>query len=96
MRLPLKPFPLSLLAALAAGEAHAYAIEQQMKLDAQDMMIYSRAVYREIPRLVAAKVIEPVPATRPVRYRLTKYGRTLLVGERERSLRTYRLLQGRV
>ncbi len=95
--MPIKPFPLSLLTAISAGEAHAYAIEQQMIADVRGAItIQSRAVYRELPRLVEAKFIEAVANTRPQRYRLTQYGRRTLHLEREHSLYIYRLLQKRL
>jgi DNA-binding PadR family transcriptional regulator len=97
VNLPLKPFSTALLTALALGEAHAYAIEQQMINDVQGaILIKSWAVYRELPRLVQAKLIDPVPETRPGRYRLTKFGRTILLSERANAERTLKLLQARL
>ncbi|MDB5179273.1 MAG: hypothetical protein JWN01_1216 [Patescibacteria group bacterium] len=46
--------------------------------------------------LIHAGLIEAVPGTRPVRYRLTKRGRSTLIAEREQAYRTYRLLQSRL
>lgn len=97
MKLPLKPFSTALLTAAASGEMHAYAIERQMKTDIEAVMpVTSRAIYRELPRLAAAGLIEPVEETRPVRYRLTKFGRTILTAERAYAQRIFRLLQARL
>jgi DNA-binding PadR family transcriptional regulator len=96
IKTPLKPFSTALLTALAAGELHAYAIEQQMVQDARGAIpVRSWAVYRELPRLIKAGVVEAVPATRPARYRLTKFGRTILASERAWAEQIFRLLQAR-
>jgi DNA-binding PadR family transcriptional regulator len=88
----LKPFHLVVLTALAAGEAHAYAIQQQMVADVDgELIVRSWQVYRELPRLVGRNLIESVPATRPVRYRLTGQGRKVLASERA-SARHYAIL----
>jgi DNA-binding PadR family transcriptional regulator len=97
LSLPLKPFPLALLIALAAGEAHAYAIQQRAIADVQGaIFVGSRAVYRELPRLVQAGLITLVPDTRPIRYALTKHGRTLLIAERIHAQNRFQLLQNRL
>jgi len=94
---PPKPFSLSVLAALATGEAHVYAIEQQMIADVRGaILISSRSVYREMPRLIAAGLVAATADTRPQKYRLTPHGRRTLHTERERALQTYRLLQKRL
>src|SRR5664279_4983385 len=97
MKTPLKPFSTAILTALAAGEVHAYGVEQQMIADVQgSILVDSRALYRDIQRLVTDKLIESVPETRPVRYRLTKFGRTILLSERANAERTLKLLQTRL
>jgi DNA-binding PadR family transcriptional regulator len=95
--MPLKPFSLHILGALAAKDAHAYDIGRQMQHDLRGSMhISSRQLYRDIARLELEGLLEAVPSTRPVRYRLTAHGRRTLTDERERTLQTYRILQERL
>jgi len=95
--MPPKPFSLYILGALAAGEAHTYAIAQQIGRDSRGAVtINSRRVYRDVARLEDDSLIETVPDTRPTRYRLTSTGRRTLAAERERALQTYRILQERL
>lgn len=50
----------------------------------------------EIPRLVARGLIEPVANIHPQRYRLTPFGRRLLLAERVQSADRFHLLQARL
>jgi DNA-binding PadR family transcriptional regulator len=95
--LPLRPLPLALLVAFAAGEIHIYGLIQQAITDVKGALtITERTVYREIPRLVTRGLIEPVANTHPQRYRLTPFGRRLLLAERAQSADRFRLLQARL
>lgn len=93
----LKPFSVLLLTSLLKGEMHAYKLLMQMDADAPTgARMNSRAVYREIPRLIAKGLIESVPDTRPVRYRITKHGRSILLWEREFANTIQSLLKARL
>jgi DNA-binding PadR family transcriptional regulator len=93
----IKPFTVQLLTALAAGEAHGYAIEQQMIEDTfGHIFVDSRNVYRELRKLVEDGLIEEVPGTYPKRYRLTHDGRRTLRSEQGWMLETYKQINSRI
>jgi hypothetical protein len=76
---------------------NASAAAKQMIEDIEgEALVNNWPVYREVHRLVEAGLIEPVPETWPIRYRLSSAGRRSLAYEKGRALRTYRQLQERL
>jgi hypothetical protein len=75
-KFPLRPLSIAVLAALAAGEANSYGVEQQVKFDFSGSLVTNGlSIYREIIRLAAIGYIEKAGESRPIRYRLTAHGR---------------------
>lgn len=92
----IKPLTLTLLTALLKGENYGYGLYMQAVADTQGaLFIVEREVYRELPRLVAAGLVEKSDG-KPVRYKLTRHGRRLLTQEKVRLQRLTRLLTERL
>ena len=93
-----RPLVVHILVALLAGETHAYALCRQMIDDAgPSLVIIERTIYRELPRLVRAGLVEIVnaPPAR-TRYRISAYGRRMLRLEQERIGQLYKVMRRRL
>ncbi len=91
--LPLKPVVYHILAALAEGGKHGYAIKRDIGVRSQDRLdVDPGTLYRLIARLLEDGLVEEVemsPATEPEDgrrryYHLTEDGRVAYVAETER------------
>jgi len=91
---------LDILLALAAGPNHAYGLVDQIRSDVQGAdFIAERSVYRAIERMLEAGLIEQVELSPKVtlkRYKLTSFGRRILVSERARATRRLDLMKQRL
>ena len=108
--LPLTPVAFEILLALAGGEAHGYAILQEIERRSEGRLApHAGSLYRAIARLVEDRMIEelddrPDPASDDERrryYRLTPLGRDVGAAEAARlesqvlSARAAKLLKPR-
>ncbi len=89
---------LHILVALAAGQNYGYGIYKQMLEDPQyDLVVYERSIYRELPRLIKAGLVEVVnPVVKPVRYQLTPMAMRWLRIEQKLLLEMSQLLRERL
>jgi DNA-binding PadR family transcriptional regulator len=87
---PLTPAVFQILLVLAAGEAHGYAIMQEVaRITNGTAQLGPGTLYRSVHRMLEDRLIEAAsPADevdeRRTTYRLTRHGRTVARGEAER------------
>jgi len=101
-QLPLTPVVLHILLALSAGERHGYAIAQEVEAitDGQVRM-GPGTLYGSIQRMLAASLIDELPARkrdddeRRRYYRMTPFGRRVLELELARLAEVVRLARSR-
>ena len=88
----LKPAALHILAALAEGECHGYAVMQRVRdRSGGAVPLQTGSFYRHLAKLIDGGLVTPVTRSRPADdprrgayYRLTPRGHDELVAERRR------------
>lgn len=101
--LPLSPLTMSILLALADGEAHGYALMKEIERQSGGVLKPGTgSLYAALQRLIDAGFIEeaphePAPGEDPRRkhYRITGDGRMATRAEAERMLRVLKIARAR-
>jgi len=100
--IPLSPTIVYILLALADRERHGYSIVKEIECSTDGMVrLFPGTLYRLLKQLVAEGWIvenerkDPDDDQRRRYYRLTRWGRSVVVAESERLLAVVRLAQAR-
>lgn len=87
---------IQLMAALVAGEQHAYGLIRQVEADCPGYLVARTTLYSAIQRLERDGLVESVAGSDPVRYRLTRQGYRVLRYEAGRVEIIARVLRQRL